>query len=76
MPRSSASRPRPSREIYRHHARCWGTVLENVSIDPQHRAGSISTTPALTENTRAAYPLAAIPNASRSGHGGDPEDTS
>jgi phosphoenolpyruvate carboxykinase (ATP) len=44
----------------------WGTVLENVSIHPESREldfddGSV------TENTRAAYPISTIANASKTG---------
>ncbi|MFN4140787.1 phosphoenolpyruvate carboxykinase [Aestuariivirga sp.] len=44
----------------------WGTVLENVKIDPETRRLDLHDG-SLTENTRSAYPLAAIPNASRTG---------
>jgi phosphoenolpyruvate carboxykinase (ATP) len=44
----------------------WGTVLENVVIDPQSREPDFRDQ-SRTENTRAAYPLAAIANASRTG---------
>jgi len=44
----------------------WGTVLENVRIDPETRRLDLHDG-TLTENTRAAYPLSAIPNASRTG---------
>ncbi|PZM09814.1 phosphoenolpyruvate carboxykinase [Rhizobium tubonense] len=51
--------------------RRFGTVLENVILDeqgiPDLDDGS------LTENTRAAYPLHFIPNASESGMTGHPE---
>ncbi|MGY4689150.1 phosphoenolpyruvate carboxykinase (ATP) [Salibacterium sp. K-3] len=48
----------------------FGTVLENVHVDPDSGVPDYTHT-ALTENTRAAYPLDNIPNAletSRSGH--------
>ncbi|MDB5525885.1 MAG: pckA [Rhizobium sp.] len=49
----------------------FGTVLENVVLDdnrmPDFNDGS------LTENTRAAYPLHFIPNASESGIGNHPK---
>ncbi len=44
----------------------WGTVLENVKIDPGTRKLDLNDG-ALTENTRSAYPLSAIPNASETG---------
>lgn len=39
----------------------FGTVLENVPLDPSTRVPDFDST-AITENTRAAYPLARIPN--------------
>ena len=44
----------------------WGTVLENVVMDADTRKLDLDDN-ALTENTRAAYPLDYIPNASASG---------
>jgi phosphoenolpyruvate carboxykinase (ATP) len=39
----------------------FGTIIENVVIDPLTRKLDLDSA-ALTENTRSAYPLAAIPN--------------
>jgi phosphoenolpyruvate carboxykinase (ATP) len=44
----------------------WGTVLENVTLHPETRQLDLDDG-TVTENTRAAYPLTAIPNASRTG---------
>jgi phosphoenolpyruvate carboxykinase (ATP) len=52
-------------EIYA-TTRRWGTILENVAVDPSPRAVDLEDGRA-TENTRAAYPLDYIPNASASG---------
>jgi phosphoenolpyruvate carboxykinase (ATP) len=49
----------------------FGAVLENVVIDPVSRAIDFDAD-RKTENTRAAYPLRFIPNASRSGRAGHP----
>ena len=50
----------------------FGTVLENVVADPCGRLDLADA--AFTENTRACYPLDAIPNAERSGRGGQPKN--
>jgi phosphoenolpyruvate carboxykinase (ATP) len=50
--------------------RRFGTVLENVPLDDRRRPDLDDAS--LTENTRCAYPLDFIPNASRSGRGGHP----
>jgi len=49
----------------------YGTVLENVVMDPATRLLDLTST-ALTENTRSSYPLEFIPNASESGCGPQP----
>jgi phosphoenolpyruvate carboxykinase (ATP) len=46
----------------------FGTVLENVVMDPATRALDLADG-SLTENTRSSYPLSFIPNASESGQG-------
>jgi phosphoenolpyruvate carboxykinase (ATP) len=51
--------------------RRFGTVLENVTVDPLTRALDLNDDRA-TENTRGAYPLAFIDNAVPSGRGGHP----
>lgn len=57
--------PEGEPEIYR-TTRMFGTVLENVVTDPITRVLDLDDE-SLTENTRAAYPLSFIPNASTSG---------
>ncbi len=49
----------------------FGTILENVVIDPVTRELDLDSE-ALTENTRGAYPLDFIRNASASGRAGQP----
>jgi len=51
----------------------FGTVLENVVMDPVSRRLDLDDA-RYTENTRAAYPLDFIPNASDSGHAGHPKN--
>ncbi len=53
--------------------RHFGTVLENVVIDEDTREIDLSDG-RLTENTRASYPIAQIPNASDTGRGGHPRN--
>jgi phosphoenolpyruvate carboxykinase (ATP) len=53
--------------------RRFGTLLENVTMN--RRTGRLNLDDAsLTENTRAAYPLAHIPNAAKDGLGGHPNN--
>lgn len=49
----------------------FGTVLENVILDPQTRVPDYDDE-SITENTRAAYPLEHIPGAVPSGRGEQP----
>jgi phosphoenolpyruvate carboxykinase (ATP) len=59
-------------EIYSTTSR-FATILENVAIDPLTRKLDLDDGH-LTENTRAAYPLSHIANASRSGIGNHPKN--
>jgi phosphoenolpyruvate carboxykinase (ATP) len=52
--------------------RRFGTVLENVVIDPEKRTLDLDDA-SLTENTRASYPITFIDNAELSGRGGHPQ---
>jgi phosphoenolpyruvate carboxykinase (ATP) len=49
--------------------RRFGTILENVAIDPATRHIDLNSDE-YTENTRASYPLSHIPNASKTRMGG------
>ncbi len=51
----------------------FGTVMENVVIDPETRIPDFDDG-SKTENTRCAYPLDFIPNASRTGRAGHPKN--
>jgi phosphoenolpyruvate carboxykinase (ATP) len=53
--------------------RRFGTVLENVVVDPETRELNLDDD-RLTENTRAAYPIHFIDNAVPSGQGGHPRN--
>jgi phosphoenolpyruvate carboxykinase (ATP) len=64
--------PQAEPEIYQ-TTRLYGTILENVGIDAGTRRVDLDDA-TLTENTRAAYPISHIPNASRSGISGHPQD--
>jgi phosphoenolpyruvate carboxykinase (ATP) len=59
-------------EIYA-TTRRFGTVLENVVMDADTRLLNLDDAH-FTENTRAAYPLDFIPNASATGHAGHPHN--
>jgi phosphoenolpyruvate carboxykinase (ATP) len=59
-------------EIYAASKR-FGAVLENVILDPVTRVPDFNDG-TKTENTRSAYPLEFIPNASRSGRAGQPKN--
>ena len=50
----------------------FGTVIENVVIDPQTRKLDLDSQ-ALTENTRTAYPIDYLPNFVKSGMAGHPK---
>ena len=51
----------------------WGTVLENVVMDPITRELDFDDG-SLAENSRGAYDLTAIPNASKTGRCGQPKN--
>src|SRR5215204_5521461 len=51
----------------------FGSVLENVGFDPETRIVDFDDQ-SKTENTRSAYPLEFIPNASRTGRAGMPKN--
>jgi phosphoenolpyruvate carboxykinase (ATP) len=51
----------------------FGTIMENVVIDPDTRMPDFDDA-SKTENTRAAYPLDFIPNASKTGRAGQPKN--
>ena len=53
--------------------RRFGTVLENVVVDPVTRALDLDDD-RFTENTRAAYPISFVDNAVRSGQAGHPRN--
>ena len=59
-------------EIYATTER-FGTVLENVVLDEDTRVPDFDDG-SKTENTRSAYPLDFIPNASRTGRAGQPKN--
>jgi phosphoenolpyruvate carboxykinase (ATP) len=51
----------------------FGTVIENVVFDPETKICNFDDA-SKTENTRSAYPLDFIPNASRTGRAGHPKN--
>ncbi|MGH6869906.1 MAG: phosphoenolpyruvate carboxykinase [Rhizomicrobium sp.] len=59
-------------EIYSTTQR-FGTVLENVVMDPRTRVLDLDSAK-YAENTRAAYPIDFIPNASETGRAGHPKN--
>ena len=59
-------------EIYA-TTRMFGTVLENVEMDEETRELDLNDA-TYTENTRGAYPLSFIPNASANGTTGHPDN--
>jgi phosphoenolpyruvate carboxykinase (ATP) len=59
-------------EIYE-TTRRFGTILENVAVDMDTRYLDLDDS-RYTENTRASYPISHIPNATRDGLGGHPEN--
>jgi phosphoenolpyruvate carboxykinase (ATP) len=64
--------PEAEPEIYE-TTRRFGTILENVGINSDVRRLDLDDA-TLTENTRAAYPISHIPNASTDGKGGHPKN--
>ena len=64
--------PSAEPEIYATTKR-FGTVLENVVMDPQTRALDLDDA-TLAENSRGAYPIHYIPNASLDGRAGHPRN--
>jgi len=51
----------------------FGTILENVVIDPDTRELDLDDA-RMAENTRAAYPITSIPNTTEGGVGGHPKN--
>ena len=64
--------PKTEPEIFA-TTRRFGTVLENVVVNPVTRRLDLSDD-SITENTRAAYQIGKIPNAKLDGAGGHPSD--
>jgi len=53
--------------------RRFGTILENVAIDPYTRRPDLNDA-SFTENTRASYPITHLDNIVKDGHGGHPKN--
>jgi phosphoenolpyruvate carboxykinase (ATP) len=64
--------PQAEPEIYA-TTKMFATVLENTVMNPQTREVDFDDA-TLAENTRACYPISYIPNASKSGMGGQPRN--
>lgn len=64
--------PENEPEIYA-TTKMWGTVLENVVMDPETRELDFFDN-SLAENSRGAYPISAIENASLDGRCGQPKN--
>ena len=64
--------PEAEPEIYE-TTRRFGTVLENVALDPDTRRLDLDDA-SLTENTRAAYPITHLPDIVRDGMGDHPRN--
>ncbi len=64
--------PSAEPEIYE-ATRKFGTILENVGYDSATGRVNLEDE-SLTENTRAAYPISHIPNATRTGMAGHPQN--
>jgi phosphoenolpyruvate carboxykinase (ATP) len=64
--------PEGEPDIYR-TTKMFGTVLENVVLDPATRAVNYADQ-SITENTRASYPLDYIPKHVANGRGGHPRN--
>lgn len=64
--------PSSEPEIYQ-TTRTFGTVLENVVFDPETRELDLNDD-RLTENTRSAYPIEQVSNATLTGKGGIPKN--
>jgi phosphoenolpyruvate carboxykinase (ATP) len=64
--------PEAEPEIYE-TTRRFGTLLENVALNAKTRRADLMDA-TFTENTRGSYPISHIPNATRTGMGGHPQN--